>query len=85
MQKFNVVLEEIIRKETIVVVEVRDEDELSEFLEEADEVAEDYGSNSEDYISELKQNLKVIEIIEGDEELKEFECTDYYRYTEEQE
>jgi len=79
MQKFNVMLEETLKKVTNVVVEARDEDELVEILEVADAEAEDCGFDSEDYISELKKHLKVIEVIESDEEMEEFECTDYYK------
>ncbi len=79
MQKFNVTLEETLKKVTNVVVEVKGEDELVEILEEADAEVITRGFNSEDYISELKKHLKVVEVIECDEEMEEFECTDYYR------
>ncbi len=76
--KFNVILEEKIRKYTTVVVEVESEEELSGILEELDEDAKNYEYNSEDYAAELKKKMKVVEVIEEDGEMTDFECTDYY-------
>lgn len=76
MKKFNVVLEETIKRETTVVVRVGNEDELNNILDEL------VGENSEDYISYLKRDLEVLEMIEGDLEVKEIDCNDYYPYQE---
>ncbi|HAQ41553.1 MAG TPA: hypothetical protein DCM73_12475 [Clostridiales bacterium] len=34
--------------------------------------------NSEDYAAELKKKMKVVEMIEEDGEMTDFECADYY-------
>lgn len=78
MKKFNVVLEETITKVTTVVVEVEDGDKLDDILDKVDETA----NNSEDYISGLNGYLNVIEVIESDGDVTDFECSDYYKYTE---